>query len=595
MNSRKKTIFRRAFWAAAALGVICAGSVPAAFAQPCNPATAPPGGTLDPCAIPKYVQPLVIPPVMKDTGMANDYDIAVRQFQQQILPGGHWNAVAPACIANPALCNLPATTVWSYGPAADPLPDSSGIPGGAPGLAPALNSQFNYPAFTVENTAFQTTMVNWINDLKDPVTGNYLPHLLPIDRSLHWANPELLPCSNGTTSTDCRPDPLLNGALLQQPYLGPVPIVTHVHGAHVGPESDGYPEAWWLPAATNIPAGYATTGTLVNQYGVTTNTPGVGSFSYPNDQPSTTLWYHDHTLGMTRNNVYAGPAGFWLIRETGGGETGLVSGTLPGPAPVAGEDPNFVPADRSKVREIPIVIQDRSFNADGSLFYPDNRAFFEGTDSQQAQDSLCRRRQESVGHRRDLEPGSFLQRHGGERGVLALIGCGAGSLSLPVVERLQLAFPQPGNVRGQPGRDLGCGGTVLPDRRRAKPVAQRGQGRNGLSDRATGWRSHPPGAVPAAAPEVALLMGLAERADVLVDFSGLAPGTQVRMINTAPDAPFGGFPDIPADPGTTGQVMEFVVAAETPAGEGFTAPEDLVLNLPDAGDPANGPVIRRCA
>ena len=53
-------------------------------------------------------------------------------------------------------------------------------------------------------------------------------------------------------------------------------------------------------------------------------------------------------------------------------------------------------------------------------------------------------------------------------------------------------------------------------------------------------------------------MGLAERADVLVDFSNLPAGTvRVRMINTAPDAPFGGFPDIPADPGTTGQVMEF--------------------------------------
>ena len=53
-------------------------------------------------------------------------------------------------------------------------------------------------------------------------------------------------------------------------------------------------------------------------------------------------------------------------------------------------------------------------------------------------------------------------------------------------------------------------------------------------------------------------MGLAERADVIVDFGSLPAGTTtVRMINTAPDAPFGGFPDIPADPGTTGQVMEF--------------------------------------
>ena len=58
-------------------------------------------------------------------------------------------------------------------------------------------------------------------------------------------------------------------------------------------------------------------------------------------------------------------------------------------------------------------------------------------------------------------------------------------------------------------------------------------------------------------------MGPAERPDVIVDFSGLADGTVVRMINTGPDAPFGGFPDVPADPGTTGQVMQFVVNAAT--------------------------------
>ena len=85
-------------------------------------------------------------------------------------------------------------------------------------------------------------------------------------------------------------------------------------------------------------------------------------------------------------------------------------------------------------------------------------------------------------------------------------------------------------------------------------------------------------------------MGPAERADVLVDFDNLPPGTtRVRMINTAPDAPFGGFPDIPADPATSGQVMEFAVVADTVVGEGFTAPENLVMSLPDATDPANDP------
>ena len=232
-----------------------------------------PGGTLDPLTIPKYVTPLVIPPVMKNTGTANDYDIAVRQFKQQILPGGIWNTLNGRADA------FPATKVWSYGPDADPLPDSTGLGGGA-GIAPAPNSQFNYPAYTIENTSFETTTVDWINQLVvDPVAckatadfaGDPTATISPI------CSRSTAPCTGPTpnnSAASSRPGPRTaprirtrTGPLLQQPYRGPVPMVVHVHGAHAGPESDGYPEAWWLPNANNIPAGYATTGTLVNQFG----------------------------------------------------------------------------------------------------------------------------------------------------------------------------------------------------------------------------------------------------------------------------------------------------------------------------------------
>ena len=57
-----------------------------------------------------------------------------------------------------------------------------------------------------------------------------------------------------------------------------------------------------------------------------------------------------------------------------------------------------------------------------------------------------------------------------------------------------------------------------------------------------------------------LLIGPAERADVIVDFRGLPNGTVIRMLNNAPDSPFGGFPaDELPDAATTGQVMQFVV------------------------------------
>ncbi|MBE9567902.1 MAG: hypothetical protein IMF14_04335, partial [Proteobacteria bacterium] len=359
-------------------------------------------------SIPKYVTPLVIPPVMNNAGRDDgEYDIAVRQFKQQILPGGIWDALSGRSDG------FPATTIWSYGPKADPVPDGSGITGDAidVGVAPAPNSQFNYPAYTMENIKDQKTVVNWINDLVD-ADGNALPHLFAVDQSLHWTNP-VADCESGEVRTDCAG----NSAA---PYTGPVPIVTHVHGAHVGASGDGYTEAWWLPDANNItcvdrdpdtgtpvttPTGLdAATGVwnvvcegtianqLTNKKGIVvnhTNNPdlenagqGAARFGYPNDQPSTTLWYHDHSLGMTRLNVMAGPAGFWLIRDSAGvgGETGLAAGmVLPGPAPAAGED--LIETNvtgRHNYREIPIVIQGRSFNTDGSLFYPDNRAFFEG-------------------------------------------------------------------------------------------------------------------------------------------------------------------------------------------------------------------------
>jgi FtsP/CotA-like multicopper oxidase with cupredoxin domain len=316
---------------------------------------------------------------------------------------------------------------------------------------------------------------------------------------------------------------------------------------------------------------------------------------YPNTQPSATIWYHDHTLGMTRNNVYAGPAGFWLIRESGGGETGLVSGTLPGPAPTAGQvvlDLN-VPGNpvRAGIREIPIVIQDRSFNADGSLFYPGDRAFFEGIAPNQLKIPFVGDAKYPSDISPIWNPEAFFN-------VMVVNGVSWPTLEVePDLYRFRLLNGCNSRFLNLSLQALDAAGAVLGE----VPFYQIGAEQSLLPNVVqivTGFRTvlpgdgSIPGATPAAAPEVALLMGLAERADVLVDFSSLPMGTvKVRMINTAPDAPFGGFPDIPADPTTTGQVMEFMLVTDTATGEGFTAPESLVLSLPDSTDPANGPVI----
>jgi FtsP/CotA-like multicopper oxidase with cupredoxin domain len=488
--------------------------VPGASAAPL------PGGTLDPLAIPQYVTPLVIPPVMNNDGAPDSYDIAVRQFRQQILPGGIWNTL------NGRTDTLPPTTVWSYGPAADPTP----------AVAPDPGSQFNYPAYTIETTADTTVDVRWINGLVDEKTGRFLPHLLPVDQTLHWANPPRL-CLDGTFSTDCR-------GFIPERYLGPVPIVTHVHGAHVEGHSDGFPEAWFLPAAINIPAGYARKGRLFDDAtGTNPGNLGYADFRYRNDQPATTLWYHDHTLGMTRSNVYAGPAGFWLIR--GGGFDGAAGGgILPGPAPVAGQtvvDLNVTASIRNTIREIPIVIQDRSFNSDGSLFYPETRAFFEGVEPRQLQIPFIPNRRSDISP--IWNPEAFFN-------VMVVNGVAWPKLEVaPALYRfrflngcnsrfLWLKFDNPDVEVYQIGAEQG----FLP-----APVFMNALNLDGGDDDG----------------KAQMLMALAERADVIVDFRGLANGTPIELLNIGPDEPFGGgIPGVdfaPADPATTGRVMKFVV------------------------------------
>ncbi len=557
-----------------------------------------PGGTLDPTTIPKYVTPLVIPPVMPKSAAspapAADYDIAVRQFQQQILPGGIWGSTFPDPKGGAALGPFPATTVWSYGRAEDPLPDSSTIPGGAAGIAPAANSSFNYPAFTVENTSAVQTSVRWINDLVDPATGNYRPHLFAVDQTLHWANPPKANClMMPANRTDCE-------TTVPTAYTGPIPLVTHVHGAHVQPHSDGYPEAWWLPGAPGtkgIPASYAERGTHFGQGNIANTVPGSAYFVYENTQPAATIWYHDHALGITRLNVYAGPAGFWLIR---GGVNDTAAGVLPGPAPTLGGDPNLTPAVRETIREVPVVIQDRSFNTDGSLFYPDTRTFFDGftgpfiggtgTPAGPSDISPIWNPEAffntivvngTTWPKFDVAPARYRLR--------LLNGCNSRALNLAM-------YQVTAGVDGIFGTtDDGVGAEV--------PFYQIGGDQGFLPNVimiTKGFTSTLPGdgtipaAVAAPSTEQALLMMPAERADVIIDFGGLSNGTHVRIFNTAPDSPFGGFPAgligyVPADLGTSGQVMDFIVNTALPVQPSDTLsalPQNIVLPAPAVLGPA---------
>ncbi|HEY7144226.1 MAG TPA: multicopper oxidase domain-containing protein [Streptosporangiaceae bacterium] len=296
---------------AAAIGVpqLLVRSTPAAAA------------TIAPSSIPKYATPLFVLPAMPTTS-ANKWSIAARPVRQQILPAGY-----------------PSTPVFAMGSTTN-------------------GKTFHAPCYTVESKVDQLAQITFSNQLMDS-SGRYVPSMLPVDQTLHWANPP-----GGVSGRDSQP----TFTSTPGPYTGPMPFVVHMHGSHDFEENDGYPEAWTLPAAKNIPNGYATVGSFYDQfkqeahdnYGVTWK-PGSFIYSYENDQRATALWFHDHSLGVTRLNVPSGLAGMNILR---GGSSDLPSGVLPGPAPKPGDSPG------TNYYEMPLIFSDHDFNADGSIFWP---------------------------------------------------------------------------------------------------------------------------------------------------------------------------------------------------------------------------------
>jgi len=192
----------------------------------------------------------------------------------------------------------------------------------------------NWPSFTIEAQRGNGLTVEYSNEL----TGETYDKVgLKADQTLHWANPLGAPM---TTMT---------------PYTGAIPVVPHLHGGEVPSESDGGPDGWFTP-------GFGITGPSWAQ-GVDQN------YNYPNTQEEATIWIHDHALGATRLNVYAGMALFYFLR---------------GPVEEAAQLPGWsgdntvqqvdrvtgLPFGNPYLPEIELAIQDRMFDTNGKLYYP---------------------------------------------------------------------------------------------------------------------------------------------------------------------------------------------------------------------------------
>ncbi|MHC1480429.1 multicopper oxidase family protein [Frateuria aurantia] len=148
--------------------------------------------------------------------------------------------------------------------------------------------QGSVPGPVLEARSGEPLLVEWANELPQR-------HMLPIDHTIHGAGRDV-------------PE---------------VRMVTHVHGARVPADSDGYPEDWYPPGQSR-------------------------RYLYPNGQDATTLWYHDHAMGITRLNIYAGLFGSFIIRDAHEESLALPRGA----------------------HDLPLMLCDRLLGRDGSLYYP---------------------------------------------------------------------------------------------------------------------------------------------------------------------------------------------------------------------------------
>ena len=157
-------------------------------------------------------------------------------------------------------------------------------------LAPTRMWSFedSFPGPTIEVKSGEGAMVEWANELP-------ARHFLPIDHTLHGADRSL-------------PE---------------VRSVIHLHGGRTPAASDGYPEAWVVPGKTQ-------------------------TCFYPTKQDAALLFYHDHTMGINRLNIYAGMQGLFIVRDAHEAALHLPSGKY----------------------EVPLLIADRLLSTDGQLVYP---------------------------------------------------------------------------------------------------------------------------------------------------------------------------------------------------------------------------------
>jgi len=281
-------------------------------------------------SIPQFVDPLPTlsvagGPITTVIAGVDEIEMHMREFRATMLPSTFV----------PATGTYDGTWVWGYivGPDAPTSPLGT------------------YTGPVVVATRGAPTQFRFVNDLGYASSTNVLAWYYASDQTLHWADPlnsEMNLCAHYARENPGMP-PIGECA---EHYDGPIPAAVHLHGGDVPPVLDGGPDSWFTSDGSYHGHAYYTHP----------NVPAAGNeavYRYPNGQEAAPIWFHDHALGLTRLNVYAGLAGAYAIVDpalqlpTGLHPVGLQQG-----------------ADGPVDYITPLVIQDRMFDVNGQLYFP---------------------------------------------------------------------------------------------------------------------------------------------------------------------------------------------------------------------------------
>jgi FtsP/CotA-like multicopper oxidase with cupredoxin domain len=236
-----------------------------------------------------------------------------------------------------------AAGVVGAGAVAVGLPALGGlIPGGQPGLllASKVPPPKRYAVRLPVPSVLQPVRTDGTTDYYEITARPGLARLLPGHDTEVWGYQGLFPGPTIESRSGRRTVVTHRNEL-------PHPTVVHLHGGHTPHASDGYPMDLIAPlgGGTGGPGAGGMAG--MGNMGPATAQPE-RVYDYPMNQRAATLWYHDHTMGFTGPHVYRGLAGFHLVRDDEEAALGLPQGP----------------------RELPLMIADRAFAADGSFAYP---------------------------------------------------------------------------------------------------------------------------------------------------------------------------------------------------------------------------------